>query len=612
LRTAAQILKNIMTNPLSELLPDPEVWKLALKRVVFVSLLALFLSCLLTMLVRTQAKTSAASASLNSLAEDFWKWRAQYQPFSSDDIPRIEHPAGPRDWSATSIAKQSAALSDFEKRWKEMDTSGWSVPMQVDYRLVGSALARVRWELDINRRWQRDPSFYVEQTLTALAEALTQPPPFNAGRSRMIVARMEEIPGILDDARKHLRPVRPFAELAIAGLSEIRPKLLRVQRDVAPMLREGSDAGTGAAARFQTATEKANVALESFRAWLQANLNGMPNETAVGRRGYEFFLRNVAMLPCTPEQLLSMSRQEWDRTVAFEAYEKQRNRGIAELKLAASADEEIARVTRDELAIRKFLEDKGILSVPADIPDYTFKPLPDYLEALSDFTETDDLASLPRPNDDGTRWIRPPSPDLGFFLLATAKDPRPLIVHEGVPGHYFQLSVSRRNPDPIRRRYYDSGANEGIGFYAEEMMMQAGLFDDSPRSREIIYNFMRLRALRVEVDVKLALGQFTLNQAAEYLEQHVPMDKKTSREEAAMFATTPGQAISYQIGKIQILRLLADARLAQGDNFSLQKFHDFVWLNGNVPIALQRWEYLGKDDDLRAIDKRRPSAPAAN
>jgi uncharacterized protein (DUF885 family) len=90
------------------------------------------------------------------------------------------------------------------------------------------------------------------------------------------------------------------------------------------------------------------------------------------------------------------------------------------------------------------------------------------------------------------------------------------------------------------------------------------------------------------------------------------MDKKTSREEAAMFATTPGQAISYQIGKIQILRLLADARLAQGDNFSLQKFHDFVWLNGNVPIALQRWEYLGKDDDLRAIDKRRPSAPAAN
>ena len=155
--------------------------------------------------------------------------------------------------------------------------------------------------------------------------------------------------------------------------------------------------------------------------------------------------------------------------------------------------------------------------------------------------------------------------------------------------------------DPIRRHYYDSGANEGLGFYIEEMMLQAGLFDDSPRSREIIYNFMRLRALRVQVDVKLALGLFTIAQAADYLAERVPMDKATAKEEAASFATGPGQAISYQIGKIQITRLLADARLKQGDAFNLRAFDDFLWKNGNVPIALQRWEYLGLDDDLRAV-----------
>jgi len=160
------------------------------------------------------------------------------------------------------------------------------------------------------------------------------------------------------------------------------------------------------------------------------------------------------------------------------------------------------------------------------------------------------------------------------------------------------------HPDPIRRHYYDSGANEGIGFYGEEMMLQAGLFDDRPQTREIIYNFMRLRALRVEVDVKLALGSFTISEAAEYLAQHVPMDKKSAEAEAALFATTPGQAISYQVGKNQILHFLADARLAQGDRFNLRAFHDFLWLNGNVPIALQRWEYLGEDDDLRAIETR--------
>jgi uncharacterized protein (DUF885 family) len=115
------------------------------------------------------------------------------------------------------------------------------------------------------------------------------------------------------------------------------------------------------------------------------------------------------------------------------------------------------------------------------------------------------------------------------------------------------------------------------------MMLQTGLFDDSPLTREIIYNFMRLRALRVEVDVKLALGLFTMAQAADYLSEHVPMDKKTAEAEAALFATTPGQAISYQIGKSQILHFLADAKLAQGSKFNLRAFHDFLWTNGNVP-----------------------------
>jgi uncharacterized protein (DUF885 family) len=165
-------------------------------------------------------------------------------------------------------------------------------------------------------------------------------------------------------------------------------------------------------------------------------------------------------------------------------------------------------------------------------------------------------------------------------------------VHEGVPGHYFQLCLSWHNDDPIRRHYYDSNANEGIGFYAEEMMLQAGFFDDNPHTRSTIYNFMRLRALRVEIDVKLALGEFTLEQAADYLAKTVPMDRGTARGEAAMFSSSPGQAISYQIGKLQIIQLLSDTRLKQGANFSMLRFNDFVWNNGNVPISLQRWELL--------------------
>ncbi len=88
------------------------------------------------------------------------------------------------------------------------------------------------------------------------------------------------------------------------------------------------------------------------------------------------------------------------------------------------------------------------------------------------------------------------------------------------------------------------------------------------------------------------------------------MDQKTAEAEAALFATTPGQAISYQIGKNQILRFLADAKVAQGEKFSLRAFDDSLWKNGNVPIALQRWEYLDKDDDIRILDSQsHDSAP---
>jgi uncharacterized protein (DUF885 family) len=132
-------------------------------------------------------------------------------------------------------------------------------------------------------------------------------------------------------------------------------------------------------------------------------------------------------------------------------------------------------------------------------------------------------------------------------------------------------------------------------------MLQFGLFDDAPHTLEIIYRFMRLRALRVTADIKLARGDFSIDEAAKYLATTVPMDEATARQEAAFFAGNPGQAISYQIGKLQILKLIADARTRQGSKFDLKALHNSLWQNANVPIALQRWELLGEDDEIRRL-----------
>jgi uncharacterized protein (DUF885 family) len=532
----------------------------------------------------------AQDATLSKLADDFWTWRAKYAPFTADDVNRIERPGGTRDWSRTAIERRGKELTEFEARWKKIDASGWPIPRKVDYRLIGSALARVEWELDINPRWKRDPNFYIEQTLTPVVEALTVPAPYDEARSREILARIENIPTIVRQGEANLaKPPAPFATVAIQALEGVRQRL----RTMAVSLRPATTLNEN---ELNDAANRAADALEHFRARLQERLPSLPKETALGRDAYVFFLQYVALAPYVPEELLAMGRQEWNRAVAFEAYEKERNRDVPPLSLAKDTDSWIKDAAAKEIWIREFLGKHGILTVPDWVQHYTLRPMPDYLRALEGFGEMDDFTSASRLKENCIRYTNPPSPNLGYFWRATAQDPRPIVVHEGMPGHYFQLCLSWKHEDPIRRHYYDSGANEGIGFYAEEMMLQAGLFDDSPRTREIIYNFMRLRALRVEVDVRLALGEFTLEQAAKYLEEKVPMDPNTARQEAIAFSTAPGQAITYQIGKLQISKFLAEARMQQAEKFNLRAFHDFVWKNGNVPIALQRWEYLGTPD----------------
>jgi len=535
--------------------------------------------------------------SLATFSDQFWQWRAQEQPFTNDDIPRIDRPAGfVVEWSSSTIQQRLKQLDAFEQKWKQLAPSSKSpIQEQVDYRLLGSALARVRWELSIVQDWKRDPAFYVDQTLGSVFVLLLQPPPFSAVRQQEIIARIQRIPTTIEAARLNLTDMRqPFVQLAIDALDNLPERMQRTS--------DGLESHFTAAnfKAVQEAGSSALTALEQYRDWLQKELPAARKDTAVGRENYLYFLRNVALIPYTPEQLLTMSSQEWSRSVAFETYQKERLAGTSPAPIFASAAKQIEAEKDDEEKVRSYLVEQKILTVPAWMKHYRNVLLPSYLEPFEDLGVTDDLTGPSRLEENGTSYIRSPRSDLGFFNLSTARDPRPIIVHEGVPGHYFQLCLGWHQADPIRRHYYDSGANEGIGFYAEEMMLQAGLFDDNPHTRETIYSFMRLRALRVEVDVKLALGEFTLQQAADYLASTVPMDKKTALEEAAMFSSTPGQAISYQVGKVQIFNLLSDARRKQGEAFSMLKFNDFVWNNGNVPIALQRWEMLGEASDVPA------------
>ena len=546
-----------------------------------------------------QAQTTTER--VQHLGARFWQWRATEQPFSEDDIPRLERPAGfVAHWSAQDEAGYAHEIAQLEQQWRAIDVSAAPVATQVDWRLIGSAIARVRWELEGIPDWRRNPRFYLDQALGSVYVLLLPPAPFSPERQQEVIARLASVPRLLQEGRTNLTDMRqPYAAIAMEYLSGVEGRMQR--------FRDGIHSAAGFSPASLIAFDRAHAdalkALVEFRAWLQPQVAGLSQNTAVGREGYLYFLRNVALLPYTPEQLQATGEAEFQRAVAFEALQGAANTGVAPMPVYPTVEVQIAEEEKQEKFIRGYLASHGILSEPEGVQHYHYAAIPPYVAALG-LGVTDDLTGPSRLSEQAYSYKGKPSADSGFFSAITARDTRPLSIHEGVPGHYYQLAWSWHNPDPVRRYYYDSESNEGLGFYAEEMMLVGGLFEDAPTTRAAIYRMARLRALRVVVDVKLALGEFSLEEAAAYLEKTVPMDRGTARSEAAMFASTPGQAITYQIGKSDMLHLMTDAKLQQGARFNLKQFQDYVWLNGNLPFSLLRWELLG---DKSAV----PPVPAS-
>jgi hypothetical protein len=542
----------------------------------------------------TIAHPVVSNQQLQNLSAKFWEWRYISQPATGDDILRVERPDGwVPDYSPTALDAYRQKYSEFRNELDALSKTDWTRSDSVDYLCLRSAVERVNWELNVLRQPERNPDFYLHQTLGALYELLLIHTPMTRDRARNMIIRIESFPKTLSDATLNLKePSAPFAKIALEKLQQISTAMTKTNQALKKMIDPDLHQ------QLDHATQDAISALIEYRKWIEKELPGMSNQFSCGRNAYVYFLNNIAYIPYSPEELVQQGRMEWNRAVTFETLEKVRNNDIPPAPLFESAQEQIEQEIIDEQAIRDFLEANDIMSVPDWLQHYVNKKMPEHIIPLSFMGVVDDLTSETRLDEDGVSYIPEPHPNLSYFRLACAQDPRPIIIHEGVPGHYFQMAISWSNPNPIRRRYIDSGANEGIGLYVEELMQQFGLFDDRPHTREIIYNFMRLRALRVEVDIRLALGTFTIEQAGEYLARTVPMDHETAIQEAGFFAYNPGQAITYQIGKIQILKFLSDARTQLQDSFNLRKFHDYLMLNGNVPIALLRWEYLGQNDEI--------------
>ncbi|MGI2175738.1 DUF885 domain-containing protein [Shewanella ulleungensis] len=162
-----------------------------------------------------------------------------------------------------------------------------------------------------------------------------------------------------------------------------------------------------------------------------------------------------------------------------------------------------------------------------------------------------------------------------------------LSLHEAAPGHHFQIAIKQELTDvPQFQRFQGYTAfEEGWALYAEYLGIEMGVFNDPYQYFGKLSDEM-LRAMRLVVDTGLHAKGWSREQAIQYMKDNSPMAESDIVAEVERYMAIPGQALSYKVGQLTILRLRADAEKALGDKFDLKGFHDQLLTTGSLPMAV--------------------------
>jgi len=515
------------------------------------------------------------SARYEDLVAFFRDWRAFQRPALVSGVP---------DYSARAMAAQNSALAQWQSRLAAIDPSGWPIARQADWHVVRAEMNGLDFDHRVLRPWADNPAFYV----TVFGDESDQPAregPFAAGAVELwayafplsakdaaaISPGIRAIPGLLGQAEVNLTGNQK-------DLWTHAPAAIRRQSSV---LADLASRLTNDLAALRTDVLRAKDATDAFATWVEAQAPSKTAPSGVGVNNYTWYLRHVQLVPYTWQDQVTLMERELARAHALLAAEETRNESLPPQTIVASADEHSRRFADAVTEYMAFLERRNILTV---------KP---YMDAAL-------RARVGR--------FRPGPRE--FFTEVDYRDPVVMRTHGF---HWFDKATMAREPPPSPVRagpllynIFDS-RTEGLATGWEEWMMQAGLFDSRPRSRELIYILVAQRAARALGELRMHANLLTLEQAAAFAAANTPrgwlsLQGTLVRREQHLYLQQPGYGTSYLIGKAQIERLMAIRRQQLGDRFTLKGFVDEFLAAGLIPMSLLTWELTGQlPEDVRQM-----------
>ena len=549
-----------------------------------------------------------------AVAEEYIKGYLGAHPLEGTALGLHEYDGKITDYSRLALDAELSRLRRFDDRLSKFDPGKLSPRQSIDLRILQTAIKKDIFEMQDMSVFERNPivyaraadvNVYIKRNFAPLED-----------RVRSLVAIESQIPNILIAARTNLNDVvpKPYVELAI-----------QIAKGSADFLKKDLVAAVGnlkdeqLRVAFHEANRKAANALNDYATWLEREkLPKASLDFALGEEKFRRFLAQTELVDLPPQKILEigMAQLKAEQEAFAEAAKKiDPNKSPIEVFKQIQSEHPtpqnlIPDVAKDLDKIRKYVLTRRLVSIPSDVRAKV-KETPQYLRATS-FASMDTPGPFEKRANEAYYYVTPTENDwpekqkeewLTAFNYYTSDV---VSIHEAYPGHYVQFLCLNASPASKIEKIFGSYAFvEGWAHYCEKMMLDEGYGSstnstpsDDDVKRAAKYRMAQadealLRLCRLCVSIKMHTQKMSLDEATKFFQENCYYEEKPARQEAMRGTFDPGY-LNYTLGKLEILKLRDDYKAQQGDDFSLQKFHNELLNHGMPPIRLLR-EIMLKD-----------------
>ncbi len=518
---------------------------------------------------------------------DYYDLVGLFKAWRDFEVPPTRE--GAPDYTKQTFNNRWTEFKNLQNQLNIIDTTGWTIAQKVDWMIVWAEMNGYDFNNRILKPWERDPAYYKTvwtyrsdvpahegPTHHAVTELWTYEFPLSSEEKDRLIADLKVIPPLNEQAQMNL--TGNAKDLWVAGIRDIRSQSEVLQRVLTmESIAQYPD--------LEQALQQAIESTNDFAKWLEKEAPSKTGPSGIGKENYTWYMKNVHLVPLTWEDEVMILKRELARAWASLKLEEHSNRNLPPITAVDSPEAYDALAEASAVSLMRFLEEDSIVTVK----EY-FEPA--LREHLGQFV---------------------PEETRNFFWITAHHDPRPLYSHFY---HWFELARMDNEPHaseirrgPLLYNIFDS-RNEGTATAVEEMFMDAGLYKDNPRVREIVLIMIAQRAARGLGSLYAHANEMTMEEAGGIHSNWTPRGwMKTEKEllifEQHLYLRQPGYGTSYITGKHLLEAAMADyARVKEvrGEEFRLIDFFDQLNSIGNIPMSLGHWEMTGSTDHLRNLN----------